>query len=675
MRKKETLIPHKFVKQDVKGNECQTAKKESFRAKHLVKLLGLLLNLVSGASATLGGTGARGSLATVGSGDDGVGNSLELLLLGLVLVLLSSLVAVEPADDLVDLVLDLLLVILGDLELTLGESVLEGVGVGLKTVLGLDAGRLKLVLLLVLLSLGKHALDLLLGETALVVGDGNLVGLSGTLLEGGDVHDTVGINIEGDLNLGNTTGGRGNASELELSEEVVVLSASTLTLEDLDQDTGLVVGVGGEGLGLLGGDGGVALDQRSHDTTSGLNTEGKRSDIEKQDLVGGLGRLVTGQDSGLDSGTVGNGLIGVDGLVGVLVEEIGDELLDLGDTGRTTDEDNLVNGGLVNLGVTEDTLNRLHGTAEEVLAELLETGTGDGGVEVNTLEERVDLDGGLGSGREGALGTLASGAETTESTGVGGQILLVLALELVDEVVDQTVVEVLTTQVSVTGSGLDLEDTLLDSQERNIEGTTTKIEDQNVALTLDLLVKTVSNGSGSGLVDDTEDVETGNETGVLGSLTLRVVEVGGDSDDSVVDGATEVSLGGLTHLDEDHGRDLLRGELLGLTLEFNLDDGLGSLLDDLEGPVLHIGLDLSILETATNETLGVEDSVVGVHGDLVLGGITDETLGVGETDERGSGAVTLVVGNDFNAVITEDTHTGVGGSQINTDGGSHGECV
>ena len=647
---------------------------ESFRAKHLVKLLGLLLDLVSGAG-TLGGTSARGSLAAVGSGDDGVGNSLKLLLLRLVLVLLSSLVAVEPADDLADLVLDLLLVIVGDLELALRKSVLEGVGVGLKTVLGLNTGSLSLILLLVLLSLGKHALDLLLGETALVVGDGNLVRLSGTLLESGDVHDTVGINIKGDLNLGNTTGSGGNASKLELSEEVVVLGASTLTLEDLDQDTGLVVGVGGEGLGLLGGDSGVALNQRSHDTTSGLNTEGKRSDIEKQDLVGGLGRLVTGQDSGLDGGTVGNGLIGVDGLVGVLVEEVGDELLDLGDTGGTTDKDDLVDGGLVNLGVTEDTLNGLHGAAEEILAELFETGTGDGGVEVNTLEERVDLDRGLGSGREGALGTLASGAETTESTGVGGQILLVLALELVDEVVDQTVVEVLTTQVGVTSSGLNLEDTLLDGQKRNIESTTTEIEDQNVALTLDLLVKTVCNGSGGGLVNDTEDVETGNETGVLGSLTLRVVEVGRDSNDSIVDGATEVSLSGLTHLDEDHSRDLLRGELLGLTLELNLDDGLGSLLDDLERPVLHIGLNLSVVKTATNETLGIEDSVVGVHGDLVLGGITDETLGVGETDERGGGAVTLVVGNDFNAVVTEDTHTGVGGSQINTDGGSHGECV
>ncbi len=81
---------------------------------------------------------------------------------------------------------------------------------------------------------------------------------------------------------------------------------------------------------------------------------------------------------------------------------------------------------------------------EEVTAELLETSTGDGGVEVDTLEERVDLDSGLGSRREGTLSTLTGGAETTKGTSVGGQVLLVLALELLNEVVDETVVEVLT---------------------------------------------------------------------------------------------------------------------------------------------------------------------------------------------------------------------------------------
>ena len=250
-----------------------------------------------------------------------------------------------------------------------------------------------------------------------------------------------------------------------------------------------------------------------------------------------------------------------------------------------------------------------------------------------------------------------------------------LPLEFVDEMVHETRIKVLTTQVSVTGGGLDLEDTLLDGEEGHIEGTTTKIEDEDVALTLSLLVETVSNGSSSRLVDDTEDVQTRNKTSILGGLTLGVVEVGGDGDDSVVDGTTEVRLSSLTHLDQDHGRDFLRCELLDLTLELNLDDGLGSLVDDLEGEVLGISLDLRVGELAADQTLRVEDCVVRVHGDLVLSSITDETLGVGESNERGGGSVTLVVGNDFDTVITEDTHTGVGGSQIDTDSGGHGECV
>jgi len=332
----------------------------------------------------------------------------------------------------------------------------------------------------------------------------------------------------------------------------------------------------------------------------------------------------------------------------------------------------LVDRGLVNLGVTKGALDGLHGATEEVLAELLETGTGDGGVEVDTLEERVDLNGGLGGRRKGALGKLASGTETTKGTSVGAEVLLVLALEFVAEVVDETVIKVFTTKVSITGSRLDLEDTLLNGEERDIEGSTTKIEDEDVLLTLLLLVKTVGNGGGSGLVDDTENVEAGNETGILGSLTLRVVEVCGNGDDSVVNGATKVRLGGLAHLGEDHGRDLLGGEVLDLALELDLSDGLATLLDDLEGEVLHVGLDLSIVELAANETLGVEDGVVRVHGDLVLGRVTDQTLGVGEGDERGSGAVTLVVGDNLDAVIAEDTHARVGGTKIDSDSGSHG---
>ena len=78
--------------------------------------------------------------------------------------------------------------------------------------------------------------------------------------------------------------------------------------------------------------------------------------------------------------------------------------------------------GLVDLGITEDLLDGLEGGAEEILAELFETRTGEGGVEVDALEERIDFDRRLGSGGKGMLGAFASGAKTTDSTGVGGEV-------------------------------------------------------------------------------------------------------------------------------------------------------------------------------------------------------------------------------------------------------------
>ena len=58
----------------------------------------------------------------------------------------------------------------------------------------------------------------------------------------------------------------------------------------------------------------------------------------------------------------------------------------------------------VDLGVVEDLLNKFKSTPEEILAELFETGTSE---ESDTLEERVDFDGFLDSGRKYTLSTLA----------------------------------------------------------------------------------------------------------------------------------------------------------------------------------------------------------------------------------------------------------------------------
>src|ERR1700722_15818151 len=117
--------------------------------------------------------------------------------------------------------------------------------------------------------------------------------------------------------------------------------------------------------------------------------------------------------------------------------------------------------------------------------------------------------------------------------------LLVLPLELLHEVIDQSVIEILATQVGITGSRLDLEDTFLDCQQRHIESSSSEIKNENVPLANDFLIETVSNGSCGGLVDDAKDVQPRDRSRVFGGLPLRVVEVCRDRYYSVVASRTQ----------------------------------------------------------------------------------------------------------------------------------------
>lgn len=76
----------------------------------------------------------------------------------------------------------------------------------------------------------------------------------------------------------------------------------------------------------------------------------------------------------------------------------------------------------------------------------------------------------------------------------------------------------------VTSGSQDLKDTIVDRKEGNIKGTTTEIVDDDLRLAA-LLVKTVRDRSSCGLIDDTEDSETGNGSGILSGLALSVIEV------------------------------------------------------------------------------------------------------------------------------------------------------
>jgi hypothetical protein len=92
-------------------------------------------------------------------------------------------------------------------------------------------------------------------------------------------------------------------------------------------------------LGFPGRNDSVTGDQLGHDTTSGLNTEGERANIDEDNVGSAFG---TRKDTTLDSSTVSNSFIRVDSFGGFLATEVlFEELLDLGNTGGSTDENNL----------------------------------------------------------------------------------------------------------------------------------------------------------------------------------------------------------------------------------------------------------------------------------------------------------------------------------------------
>jgi hypothetical protein len=79
--------------------------------------------------------------------------------------------------------------------------------------------------------------------------------------------------------------------------------------------------------------------------------------------------------------------------------------------------------------------------------------------------------------------------------------------------------------VGITSSSQDLKDTVVDREKRNVECATSEVIDNDPGFRLGLLVKTVSDGSGSGFIDDTEDLQASDSSSVFCCLALSVVEV------------------------------------------------------------------------------------------------------------------------------------------------------
>ena len=497
------------------------------------------------------------------------------------------------------------------------------------------------------MSLGvlDHLVDLVLGEAGAVL-DLDRVLLAGALVLRGDVHDAVGVDVEGHLDLRDTPRCRSDATELEGAEQLVVLRHLALALEDLDLHGRLVVLSRGECLGTLRRDGGVALDELGHHATLGLDAQGQRSDVEQEDVLN-----LTAQNTGLQGCADSDDLVRVHALVRLLAAG---QLLDQVGHGRhaggTTDQDDVLDLVDVDVGVLKDGLERLLGAVEQVLGDALELSAAQRLVQEQRVLVAVDgdvrqVDACLLGAGELDLRLFSGLAEALQGHLVLGQVDAVGVLELLDQPVDDRLVPVVTAELVVTGGCTDLDDTVADLQEGDVEGTATEVEDQD-GLFLIALLQAVCQRCGGRLVDDAQDVQACDLAGILGCLALGVVEVSRHGDDRVGDVLAQVGLGVALQLHQGACGDLLCGVLL--------------------------VVDFYVPAVVADVSLDGADGAVNVGDRLVLCGLTDQNLAVlSEGYDGRRGACALGVGDNSCLAALEHRHHRVRGSKVNTYCASH----
>ena len=103
-----------------------------------------------------------------------------------------------------------------------------------------------------------------------------------------------------------------------------------------------------------------------------------------------------------------------------------------------------------------------------------------------------------------------------------GEVDALVLFELVDDVFDEGVVPIVTTELGVAVGGEDFEYSVADFEDGDIEGAAAEVIDGD--LFVGFLVESVCESGCGRLVDDASDLEASDLAGSLGGVALGVVE-------------------------------------------------------------------------------------------------------------------------------------------------------
>mmetsp|Transcript_11449 Transcript_11449/g.32451 ORF Transcript_11449/g.32451 Transcript_11449/m.32451 type:complete len:378 (-) Transcript_11449:414-1547(-) len=309
---------------------------------------------------------------------------------------------------------------------------------------------------------------------------------------------------------------------------------------------------------------------------------GKGIDIGHTDMTDPEG----GADVGpVERGAEGHTLIGVDVLTQLLLaNDLAQLLLDAGDAHTAADQLDLVDLLHGQVSRRQGIGDGSGGTEEKVVADLLKGRAVEMGLVVGIVVEGIDENGEVGVGAENVLDLVGLDAELGHGAGEGadvlglavGALLVPDLVELVGHVIDDAGVEGHTAKGGIPRLGQDLEGTdglalggelgllllvrvILD--DRHLESRGAHVVEEHV---LGLLVNTVNakvKGGGGILVNERQHVEVGQLGSIQQGLALVLREERGNRQDTIANVGSAEGIGNVLGMSEDHGHELLGGEL------------------------------------------------------------------------------------------------------------------
>ena len=260
------------------------------------------------------------------------------------------------------------------------------------------------------------------------------------------------------------------------------------------------------------------------------------------------------------------------------------------------------------------------------------------------------IDVGLLSGREFNLRFLSGFFQALHSQRVVTQVNALIFLKLVNEVVDQTSIEVFTAQVGITVGRQNFKGffavNFVDFDNGDIEGTTTEVVYRDGAVA-DFFIQTVSQRGGGRFVDDTFDFQTCDTAGVFSCLTLSIVKISRYGDNRFSYWFTQVIFSRFLHFLQHFSRDLRRCGFGAFHIKPCVAIVCGN---DFIRHDRNVTLDFFVLEAAANQAF-------------------NRKLGIG--NDRRRGAIAFGVLQHACSSAIHNRYTRVGSTQVDTNNFTH----